>query len=72
MKGAPASYPILPEHRGLQKYLVFADEIQKQVDDFITNNFPGQKYIGIHLRNGQDWVRLYIYLKWVQFVISKI
>jgi peptide-O-fucosyltransferase len=56
LKGAPATYPILKSDRSNQKYLKWSKEIDKQVDDIINENFRNEKFIGIHLRNGQDWV----------------
>lgn len=56
LKGAPAPFPMKPEHRELAKYMQWSDEIIDQGQQYIQENFPNQKYIGIHLRNGIDWV----------------
>ena len=56
LKGAPAKYPIVQEDRHLQKYLKWADSIVDSAEHYIQANFPKQKYLGIHLRNGVDWV----------------
>ena len=56
MRGAPAGFPILAQHRHLQRYLVFSDKIEDEANKYISENFPNEKFIGIHLRNGPDWV----------------
>ncbi|KAJ8936363.1 hypothetical protein NQ318_007130 [Aromia moschata] len=55
--GAPASFPVQLENRELQKYLEWSDKIEEESDDFIKSNMPNGAFIGIHLRNGIDWVR---------------
>lgn len=55
--GAPASFPVQEENRDLQKYLIWSDHIQQQAKHFIKNNLPKGSFIGIHLRNGIDWIR---------------
>ncbi|KAB0797963.1 hypothetical protein PPYR_08956 [Photinus pyralis] len=55
--GAPASFPVQHENLGLQRYLVWSEPIMAKVDEFIKNVLPKGAFIGIHLRNGIDWVR---------------
>ncbi|KAI5737591.1 hypothetical protein M8J76_014931 [Diaphorina citri] len=55
--GAPGSFPVQDENRVLQKYLVWTEKIANQAKTFIKNKLPAGAYIGIHLRNGIDWVR---------------
>ena len=45
-----------PNHWDLQKYLVFSDRVTSEADTYIRENFPDQVFVGIHLRNGADWV----------------
>jgi peptide-O-fucosyltransferase len=56
--GAPGAFPVLERHVGLQKYLQWSTDLEKEADAFlaryITNE--GDKLIGIHLRNGIDFV----------------
>lgn len=52
---------MLPNHRELQKYLHWSDRMVKDGRRFVDENFPDQKYIGIHLRNGPDWVFILFY-----------
>lgn len=55
--GAPASFPVQLENRGLQQYLAWSEEITEKADNFIKSKLPKGAFIGIHLRNGIDWVR---------------
>lgn len=56
MRGAPASYPMARSNRHLQRYLVFSDRIIDEAQKYIEDHFPNERYVGIHLRNGVDWV----------------
>lgn len=56
LKGAPAKFPMKPEHHDLQQYLQWSDDIRLQAQSYIDQYFRGEKYVGIHLRNGPDWV----------------
>ncbi|GLV41476.1 O-fucosyltransferase 1 [Carabus blaptoides fortunei] len=55
--GAPASFPVQLENRHLHKYLHWNDEILSKAKDFIKNTLPKGAFVGVHLRNGIDWVR---------------
>lgn len=55
--GAPASFPVQMENRGLHKYLRWSNEINDLADMFIRNVLPKGPFFGIHLRNGVDWSR---------------
>lgn len=55
--GAPASFPVQLENRPLQKYLIWSQKYQDDAKAFIRNVLPKGAFIGIHLRNGIDWVR---------------
>lgn len=54
--GAPASFPVQYENRNLHKYLIWSKNIQTEAKNFIQK-LPKGAFIGIHLRNGIDWVR---------------
>jgi peptide-O-fucosyltransferase len=58
-RGAPAAFPVQPKHRELQRYLVFSHRIQEEAYNYIESHFRGQKFVGLHLRNGADWVRVF-------------
>ncbi|CAH1175718.1 unnamed protein product [Phaedon cochleariae] len=55
--GAPASFPVQQENCHLQKYLHWSDAIDSEANNFILNVLPKGAFIGIHLRNGIDWVK---------------
>lgn len=55
--GAPASFPVQKENRELQKYLTWSDSVNYKAHKFIKDNLPVGTFVGIHLRNGIDWVR---------------
>lgn len=57
VSGAPASFPVQLENRDLQKYLEWSENIENETNKFIKNVLPKGAFIGIHLRNGMDWVR---------------
>lgn len=54
--GAPASFPVQLENRDLHKYLRWSDSIQKEAKYFVQNKLPKGAFVGLHLRNGIDWV----------------
>nr|XP_034828756.1 GDP-fucose protein O-fucosyltransferase 1 isoform X2 [Maniola hyperantus] len=55
--GAPASFPVQVENVHLQKYLTWSSDILSRSRLFIKKNMSGGGFLGIHLRNGQDWVK---------------
>ncbi|XP_045763017.1 GDP-fucose protein O-fucosyltransferase 1 isoform X1 [Maniola jurtina] len=55
--GAPASFPVQVENVHLQKYLTWSSDILNRSRLFIKKNMSGGGFLGIHLRNGQDWVK---------------
>lgn len=62
--GAPGAFPVLEKHVPLQKYLKWSDNINKKADSFI-NSFRENKnetLLGIHLRNGVDFVRIIFHI----------
>ena len=57
--GAPARFPVEQHHTSHQKYLQWSDNIVSKVDKFIEENIGTEKYLGIHLRLGSDFVSHY-------------
>ncbi|XP_045459316.1 GDP-fucose protein O-fucosyltransferase 1 [Melitaea cinxia] len=55
--GAPASFPVQWENVHLQRYITWNSDILNRTKLFIKNNFKGGGFLGIHLRNGQDWAK---------------
>ncbi|KAL8571468.1 hypothetical protein ACOMHN_051174 [Nucella lapillus] len=57
LKGAPASFPVSEEFAPLQRYLQWSEKMEGQAAGYIRDHFPGEIFVGIHLRNGPDWVK---------------
>lgn len=57
LEGAPGSFPVQLKNRPLHKYLFWNDLILSEAKNYIKNQLPKGAFIGIHLRNGIDWVR---------------
>ncbi len=52
---SPGNLPVLSTHRKYQKFLQFNEAIIEPGRKYIEENFPGEKFVGIHLRNGPEW-----------------
>ncbi|XP_064606718.1 GDP-fucose protein O-fucosyltransferase 1-like [Liolophura sinensis] len=55
-KGAPASFPVKEHHIALHHYLHWSEAIQGEASQVIEKHLNNQPFVGIHLRNGIDWV----------------
>lgn len=61
---APATFPIVKENVPLQQYLKWSSEIELKAYEFLEKfNKLKAKMIGIHLRNGGDFVSIQVILK---------
>jgi peptide-O-fucosyltransferase len=65
--GAPASFPVQLENRELHRYMQWSELIRKQAYNFIKQELPTGAFVGVHLRNGIDWVKYLLYL-WFRFL----
>jgi hypothetical protein len=54
--GPPAAFPVAQHNAKLQKYMKWSHNYSTMADDFIQQNIPERPFIGIHLRNGPDFV----------------
>ena len=61
--GAPASFPVQIENRKLHRHLQWSETIEKQARAYIKEKLPIGAFIGIHLRNGIDWVRCLLHFR---------
>ncbi|KAK9882489.1 hypothetical protein WA026_021831 [Henosepilachna vigintioctopunctata] len=61
--GAPASFPVQQENRELQKYLEWSNQVTMKAETFLKEILPKGAFVGIHLRNGIDWVRACEHIK---------
>ncbi|KAJ8033614.1 GDP-fucose protein O-fucosyltransferase 1 [Holothuria leucospilota] len=56
LRCAPASFPMAPGNRKIHQYLKWNPSLFSRAEDEIARMFHGEKYVGIHLRTGPDWV----------------
>ncbi|XP_077552460.1 GDP-fucose protein O-fucosyltransferase 1-like [Haemaphysalis longicornis] len=54
--GAPANFPVQQENLALQAHLSWSDAVLNRARHFIRTSLRAP-FVGIHLRNGIDWVR---------------
>jgi len=54
--GAPGSFPVQFENKHLQKCLIWNNDMLNKAKAFIKEKLPKGAFVGIHLRNGIDWV----------------
>lgn len=55
--GAPAAFPVQPHNLDLQRHLRWNDRVATAAREYIRTALPRGAFLGVHLRNGIDWVR---------------
>ncbi|PIK56752.1 protein O-fucosyltransferase 1 [Apostichopus japonicus] len=56
-RGAPATFPMAAGNRQIQKYFKWNQQLFAKAEDEMARLFRGdKKFVGIHLRTGQDWI----------------
>lgn len=55
--GPPASFPVQQENLGLQRFLPWSNTWTTRAQVWLKTNLPPGPFVGLHLRNGEDWVR---------------
>lgn len=53
--GPPSSFPVRPENRVFHRYLEWNSHINLVTENFI-NRWLNKPVVGVHLRNGEDFV----------------
>ncbi|XP_068677897.1 GDP-fucose protein O-fucosyltransferase 1-like isoform X2 [Montipora foliosa] len=64
-RGAPASFPVEEQNRQVHAFLKWSDKINEEVDEYIKSTLPPGPFVGIHLRNGIDWVQVFHLNPWL-------
>lgn len=58
--GAPASFPVTEQCAANHQYLQWSADISGKAEKFIAEEIgEKQRFLGIHMRNGVDWVSVY-------------
>lgn len=70
--GAPASFPVQAENRILAKCLHWNNNMLDRAKKFIKETLPRGGFVGIHLRNGIDWVSKLLCLNHNKFCLWRV
>ena len=54
--GAPAPFPVQPDNLEIQKYFGWNEKFTSKAQNFVAEQLNRGPFVGIHLRNGADWV----------------
>ena len=56
LMGAPGAFPVQKNNWWLQKFMRWSVKIEKEAKQFIKHVLNNEPFVGIHLRNGIDFV----------------
>ncbi|OQV24614.1 GDP-fucose protein O-fucosyltransferase 1 [Hypsibius exemplaris] len=57
LRGPPAPFPVPQMQWPIQQYLQWSPKIYTPAKSHIESLFRNEPYLGIHLRNGEDWTK---------------
>jgi len=55
--GAPAAFPVQRQNLPLQQFVIWQEKWKTRARTWLQQNLPPGPFVGVHLRNGGDWVR---------------
>lgn len=56
LMGAPGAFPVHSQNRWLQKFVQWSTKVENTAKEFISTVLNNEPFVGIHLRNGIDFV----------------
>ena len=64
MTGAPSSFPVSAEHVSIQRHVSWSRDLLQLATSWVNKNIgQGERFLGIHLRNGGDWTRACVHVE---------
>lgn len=55
LRGAPATFPVLPEHKYISEFIAWNEDFQLSADAWIASHLS-LPFLGVHVRAGSDWL----------------
>ncbi|PFX29725.1 GDP-fucose protein O-fucosyltransferase 1 [Stylophora pistillata] len=59
LMGAPGAFPVHSQNRWLQKFVQWSAKVENKAKRFISTVMNNEPFVGIHLRNGIDFVSVH-------------
>lgn len=56
LMGAAGAFPVHSQNRWLQKFVQWSTKVENTAKEFISTVLNNEPFVGIHLRNGIDFV----------------
>lgn len=57
LRGPPAPFPVPIRQWPIQRFLKWSKKISELGDNYISLTFADHPFLGVHLRNGADWLK---------------